>query len=84
MTTRLTLAMNERVIKDAKKYAAKKGISVSELVENYLKTLIERKPPNNVFSISPRVIRLRGSVKLPADFKYKKALEKAITKKHGK
>ncbi len=82
MTTKLTLTIEERVIKTAKKYAEKKGRSLSGLVENYLKTLAAEDNLTN--EITPRVRRLRGSIKLPADFDYKKVLEQSISKKHGK
>ena len=38
MTTKLTLTIEEKVISSAKKYAQKKGKSLSNLVENYLKS----------------------------------------------
>ncbi len=82
MNTKLTLTIEERVIKTAKKYAEKKGRSLSGLVENYLKTLAAEE--NLTYEMTLRVRRLRGSVKLPADFDYKKALEQSISKKHGK
>jgi Family of unknown function (DUF6364) len=82
MTTKLTLTIEERVIKTAKKYAEKKGRSLSGLVENYLKTLAAE--DNLTHEMTPRVRRLRGSVKLSANFDYKKVLEENISKKHGK
>lgn len=82
MTTKLTLTIEERVIKTAKRYAQKKGRSLSGLVENYLKTLASDDSPAN--EMTPCVRRLRGSIKLPSDFKYKKMLEESISKKHGK
>ncbi|HEY8935887.1 MAG TPA: DUF6364 family protein [Cyclobacteriaceae bacterium] len=82
MTTKLTLTIEEKVIKTAKSYAQKKGRSLSDLVENYLKTLASKDKPSE--ELSPRVKRLVGSVKLPKDFDYKKALEEEIQKKHNK
>ncbi|MEO6869719.1 MAG: DUF6364 family protein, partial [Ginsengibacter sp.] len=38
MTTKLTLTIEDKVISSAKKYAQKKGKSLSHLVENYLKS----------------------------------------------
>ena len=35
MNTKLTLTLEGDVIKEAKEYAKRKGISLSELVENY-------------------------------------------------
>jgi len=82
MTTKLTLTIEERVIKTAKKYAQKKGRSLSGLVENYLKALASE--DNTSTEMTPRIRRLRGSVKLPSDFDYKKLLEESISKKHNK
>ncbi|MCL6613561.1 MAG: DUF6364 family protein [Firmicutes bacterium] len=39
MTTKLTLSMDEKVIKKAKEYAAKKKKSLSQLIEDFLKAL---------------------------------------------
>ena len=82
MTTKLTLTIEERVIKTAKKYAEKKGRSLSGLVENYLKTLAAEDSVIN--DTTARVRRLRGSIKLPPDFDYKRMLEENISKKHSK
>ena len=82
MTTKLTLTIEDRVIKTAKKYALKKGKSLSGLVENYLKVLATEDKSTNEFT--PRVGRLKGSVKLPADFNYKKMLEGSIFEKYLK
>ncbi len=82
MTTKLTLTIEERVIKIAKKYAEKKGRSLSGLVENYLKTLSSEDSITN--DITPRVRRLRGAVKFPDNFDFKSMLEEKILKKHGK
>ncbi len=82
MTTKLTLTIEEDVIKTAKSYAQKKGRSLSDLVENYLKTLSSKEMGTDDFS--PRVKRLMGAVKLPENFDYKEALKEGIAKKHGK
>ena len=81
MTTKLTLTIEQDVIKTAKTYAQKKGRSLSELIENYLKTLVSKDKYSD--DLSPRVKRLVGSVKLPKDFDYKKTLEEEIIKRHG-
>jgi len=80
MTTKLTLTIEEEVISKAKLYASQKGRSLSDLVESYLKTLAGAQKPEE--TLSPRVKRLVGSVKLAKDFDYKKALETEIRQKH--
>ncbi len=47
MDTKLTLKLNERVIEEAKKYAHRRQISLSRLIENYLEAMIG-KQENNV------------------------------------
>ena len=82
MITKLTLTIEQEVIKTAKTYAQKKGRSLSELIENYLKALSSK--DKNSGDLSPRVKRLMGSVKLNNDFNYKKSLEEQIVKRHSK
>ncbi|MDB4901047.1 MAG: hypothetical protein JWQ63_328 [Mucilaginibacter sp.] len=66
MTAKLTLTVEENVIKKAKSYAKHTGRSLSELIENYLQTLTEGN--KNKEQLSPKLKRIVGSVKLPADF----------------
>lgn len=80
MTTKLTLTMDDSVIAVAKKYAKSKGKSLSDIVANYLLTLSSQEQREQ--SISPRILKLMGSLELPDDFDYKKALTEALAKKH--
>ncbi len=80
MVTKLTLTMEDGVINSAKKYARKKGKSLSDIVENYLKSIAE--PEETEGKLSPRVSKLMGSIKLPEDFDYKKELGAALIKKY--
>lgn len=82
MITKLTLTIEQDVIKTAKTYAQKKGQSLSELIENYLKALSSN--DKNSDELSPRVKRLLGSVKLNDNFEYKKVLEEQIGKRNKK
>lgn len=74
MTTKLTLTLDDKVIKGAKRYAKASGRSVSELVESYFKSLTAL---NEVQAdeLSPSIRSLMGSFKAPADFDYKKVLK---------
>jgi hypothetical protein len=82
MTTKLTLTVEKDIIALAKVYANKKGRSLSDLIENYLKTLVQRgDSPNN---LSPNVKKLLGSVKVTKEFNYKKELESALSEKYSK
>ena len=82
MTTKLTLTIEDKVISSAKKYAQKKGKSLSHLVENYLKSVSTR--DISAFPISPKVSKLMGIIKLPKDFDYKTELTNALAKKYKK
>ena len=80
MTTKLTLTVEEEVIKKAKTYAKKTGRSLSELIENYLETLT--KEVDDIQDLSPKLKRLVGAVKLPADFDEEKVLSAYFEQKH--
>lgn len=82
MTTKLTLTIEEQVISSAKKYAQKKGKSLSNLVENYLKSISSKETDLN--ALSPKITKLMGVIKLPTDFNYKAELSNSISKKYKK
>lgn len=81
MTTKLTLTVEESVIKKAKSYAKQTGRSLSELIETYLETLTEEHL-SETLQISSKLKKLAGSVKLPADFDEKKELADYFERKH--
>lgn len=82
MNTKLTLSLDKSVIEEAKKFASEKGSSLSELVENYFKLLIEKDELTKTPIISKKVSRLRGLLKTDIDLDYKEILEEEIIKKH--
>ncbi len=82
MTTKLTLTVEEKVITTAKKYARRKGKSLSHIVENYLRSISAKDESET--ELSPKVAKLKGAIKLPADFDYKKTLSTALSKKYMK
>jgi len=81
MQTKLTLTIEDSIIKQAKGYAKNKGRSLSELIENYLKVVLEDK--DDSIKISPSIKKLQGSIKLPDNFDYKKDLPDALSEKYG-
>ena len=81
MDAKLTLSIDKDIALRAKVYARTKGRSLSDLVENYLK-LLTRNSAVKDHDYSPRVKLLLGSVKLPADFDYKKELADSLAKKY--
>ena len=81
MTTKLTLTVEEGIIKKAKAYAKHTGRSLSELIETYLETLTKENH-GETLQISPKLKKLVGSVNLPADFDEKKELDAYFERKH--
>lgn len=79
MQTKLTLTLEQSIIEQAKLYAKEKGRSLSELIENYLKVVIDDNPQK--IKLSPSIKKLKGSIKLPDDFDYKKEILKSISQK---
>ncbi len=82
MQTKLTLTIEQSIIEQAKLYAKEKGRSLSELIENYLKVVLDDKLEK--VRISPSIKKLKGSITLPEDFDYKAELSKSIIKKSNK
>ena len=80
MTTKLTLTVEKSVIQKAKSYAKNTGRSLSELVENYLETLTDADSGKD--ELSPKLKKIVGVVKVPADFDEKKELEEYYKNKY--
>lgn len=80
MHTKLTLSLNENVIEQAKKYAKENNISLSRMIENYLKAITENKTKKQ--KISPLVKSLTGVIKLQND-NYKKDYAEFLTQKYS-
>ncbi len=76
MGAKLTLRMDPHLIEAAKKYAAKSGRSLSEIVAEYFRALL-REDESAGSPISPAVRSLKGALKnIRIDEKdYKKYLE---------
>jgi formiminotetrahydrofolate cyclodeaminase len=79
MTTKLTLTVEKAVIEKAKKYAKKTGRSLSELVENYLLSLTADKTKAE---LSPKLKKIVGAVKLPAQFNEEEEMRTYFENKH--
>jgi len=80
MNTKLTLTIEQSVIKKAKQYAKGKGRSLSDIIENYLKAITNKS--ESEIELTPIVKSLKGSFKAPEDFDYKKELIKGLTEKY--
>lgn len=83
MNTKLTLTIEQEVIKKAKEYAKVKNRSLSDIIENYLKTLTKEEKKEKARKLNPVVKSLKGSFKMPAkDMDYKKELRDRVEKKY--
>ncbi len=81
MTTKLTLTIEESIIYQAKFYAKSKKKSLSSIIENYLKSIIDEDLSKPI-ELSPIVKSLKGSFKLEKEFDYKKELSEQLAKKY--
>lgn len=80
MQSKLTISIDKNLIEQAKILAKKKGRSLSDLIESYLKVVVRKE--ESAVEISQDIKKLQGSVKLPADFNYKTELQKSLNKKY--
>lgn len=81
MNTKLTLTIEQTIIEKAKKYANGKGLSLSNIVENYLKAITKEDNMESI-DLTPIVKSLKGSFKSPKNIDYKKELSHRLTKKY--
>jgi predicted CopG family antitoxin len=85
MQTKLTLTVDQDVIESAKEYAKKNQRSLSNIIEEYLKSLTETRNTKRKPKLSKIVKALKGSVKDPDSTKsYKEILADALIEKHLK
>ncbi len=80
MDKKLTLSLNESVIENAKLYAKKNKISLSKLIEAYLKSIVDNKTKD--VEITPLVKSLSGVIELPTDFDIRDEYTKYLIEKY--
>lgn len=83
MNTKLTLTIEKEVIEIAKEYAKDKGLSLSEMVENYFKFVTVKRKKIKEKQLSTKVRKLRGIIKTDENLDYKKILTEELSKKYG-
>ena len=81
MTTKLTLTLEQHIIEKVKEYAKKRGRSLSDIIENYLKVVVTEKADFET-ETAPITKSLKGSFKKPSDLDYKKQLTNKLTEKY--
>lgn len=80
MDKKLTLSLDEGVIAHAKLYAEKNKISLSKLIEAYLKSIIDNKTKN--VEITPLVKSISGVIEVPSDFDLRDEYTKYLIEKY--
>lgn len=74
MNTKLTLSLSKRVIENAKEYAKSHKVSLSQLIENYLSSLIKKEEKE--IKVSPLVESLTGVIPKEEEAGYKRDFKK--------
>lgn len=84
MDAKLTLKLDKGVIEKAKEYAAAQERSLSNLVESYLKSLINQEKSDKIeeIEITPFVRSMAKGTLLPNDLDYKKEYQEHLLQKH--
>ena len=82
MEAKLTLSMDERVIKKAKEFAKKNHTSLSQMIEDYFLKLTQKDRSLEKEEISAAVKNLSGVLQLPENFDYKKDRGDHLAKKY--
>ncbi len=80
METKLTLRLNKEVIEEAKKYALSQNISMSKMIETYLKSIVKSR--NQKITITPLVESISGIIQLDEDIDYKKDYNSFLKEKY--
>ena len=81
METKLTLKLDKEVISAAKKYAKKRNISLSKMVEKYFSSLIKTKRGEKKYT--PIVNELSGIIYLEKEFNLKEEFGQYLSDKYS-
>lgn len=80
MDKKLTLSLDENTIDSAKNYAKSNNVSLSKLIESYLKTLTNQTKKQT--NITPLVESLSGVISLDDSFDSKDAYTEYLMEKY--
>jgi len=89
MKTKLTLNIDDKIVSRAKKASAKRKVSLSSVVEDYLEKYSSNTLPKKSKNIQPSLLeRIRKYTKhrkpLSEDYDYKQAWHEHLDEKYGK
>lgn len=82
MQSKLTLSIKSEIIEQAKVYARNRGRSLSNIVEEYFKSLEGKSFRNNGTPFNSLVEELAGSVRYNSKKSDEELLKEVLTKKH--
>lgn len=81
MQTKLTLSVDQQIIEQAKAYAKRKGISLSKLVQEFLKQ--KATEAEEEMEVPEQLKGIYGAFEIPEDFDYKKEKAKYLLEKYN-
>lgn len=83
--SQLTITLDDQLLAAAQAFAQRQGQPLATLVAEWLRATVQPAtvPIQASPQFSPRIQRLMGSLKLPADFDYRTALEDALEERLG-
>lgn len=79
MNVKLTLTLEKNLVERSKLYAKKTGISLSDLIENYLDAITHEQATD---VMPPKLQKIIGAVKLSDHFDEEKELLAYLERKH--
>lgn len=84
MDTKLTLSLEGIIIEQAKKYAHKHHMSLSQMVETYLQSIIKVRGESKNFRFTPLVKELSGILPQKVDVNWKNRYAEYLTQKYSR
>jgi len=85
MSTKLTLTIKDKdIINKMKEFAKEQNRSLSDIVENYFKSVTRNKVEDKEEELPPIIKSLKGSLRLNADIDYNEELSRSLEEKYLK
>jgi len=81
-SAKLTLSLDKKTIESAKKYAQKRGKSISKIVQDYLSSISRNDSTATLNSLGPITQELHGVLKGKVSLDYKLDIADFIEKKY--
>ncbi len=85
--SQLTITLDDNLLQAAQEYAHRHGQDfnawVAQLLAEAMQPAADAPDDQPARPLSPRIQRLLGAVKVPADFDYKKVLDEAMRERYG-